>query len=62
MGRLESLNFDFGAVNFDTMKQIFSVKASEPLIPQGFLDIEKARWFCIKTIVSFFDRKFPIEI
>ena len=43
MGRLESPNFDFGVVNFDTMKLIFYVIMSETLIPQGFLNIEKER-------------------
>ena len=43
MGRFESLNFDFGVVNFDTMKLIFYAIMSEALIPQGFLDIEKER-------------------
>ena len=43
MGGLESLNFDFRVVNFDTMKLIFCAIMSEALIPQGFLDIEKER-------------------
>ena len=43
MGRLESPNFDFGVVNFDTMKLIFSAKVLETLITQDFLDIEKER-------------------
>ena len=43
MGRLESLNFDFRKVNFDTMKLIFCVKTEEPLMPQGFWSIEKER-------------------
>ena len=42
-GGLESLNFDYGVVNFDTMKLIFSAKVLETLMPQGFLDIDKAR-------------------
>ena len=43
MGGLESLNFGFRVVNFDTMKLIFCAIMSEALIPQGFLDIEKER-------------------
>ncbi len=43
MGRLESLNFDFGVVNFATMKLIFCVKTAEILILQGFSEIEKER-------------------
>lgn len=35
MGMLESLNFDFVVVYFDTMKLIFSAKVSETLMPQG---------------------------
>ena len=42
-GELKSLNFDFGVVNFDTMKLIFYAIISETLMPQGFLDIEKER-------------------
>ena len=41
MGKLESLNFDPGVVDFDTKKLIFCVKTAEPLIPQGFWSIEK---------------------
>lgn len=43
MGRLESLNFDFCAFNFDTMKLIFYSIVAQTLIPQGFSDIEKER-------------------
>ena len=43
MGGLESLNFDFGVINFDTMKLIFSAIVSQILMPQGFLYIEKER-------------------
>lgn len=43
MGMLESLNFDFVVVYFDTMKLIFSAKVSETLMPQGFSRIEKER-------------------
>ena len=42
-GGFESLNFEFGVGNFDTMKLIFSAKVSENLIQQGFSDIEKER-------------------
>ena len=43
MGRLESLNFDFGVSNFDTMKLIFCAKASKRFMPEWFTDIEKER-------------------
>ena len=43
MERFESLNFDIGVINFDTMKLIFYAIMSQALIPQGFLDIEKER-------------------
>ena len=43
MGRFESLNFEFGMINFDTIKLIFYVIMSEILILQGFLSIEKER-------------------
>ena len=42
-GGVESPNFDFHVVNFDTMKLIFCAIMSEALISQGFLDIEKER-------------------
>ena len=42
-GRLKSRNFDFGVVNFDTMKLIFYAIVLETLMPQGFLDREKER-------------------
>ena len=42
-GGLESLNFDFCVVYFDTMKRIFYAIVLETFIPQGFWDIEKAR-------------------
>lgn len=35
-GRMESLNFDFEVVNFDTMKLIFCVKTAETFMPKGF--------------------------
>ena len=43
IGGVESPNFDFYVVNFDTMKLIFCVKTAEPLIPQWFWGIEKER-------------------
>ena len=42
-GGLESSNFDFCVVNFDTMKLIFYAIMSKTIIPQSFLDIEKER-------------------
>ena len=43
MGGLESPNFEFVIVNFDTMKLIFYAIVSKALILQDFLDIEKER-------------------
>ena len=43
MGTLESPNFDFGVVNSDTMKLIFSTIVLQIFMPQGFLGIEKER-------------------
>ena len=45
IGRLESLNFDFGVVNFDTMKLIFGAETAETVMLQGFLNVEKERKF-----------------
>ena len=39
----KSFNFNFSAFNFDTIKLIFSAKASQTLMPQSFLEIEKER-------------------
>ena len=39
----ESPNFDFGEVDFDTMKRIFCTETVENLMPQGFGNIEKER-------------------
>ena len=41
--RFESLNFDFGAVNYDTMKLIYYAEMAEILVWHGFLEIEKER-------------------
>ena len=43
LDRLESPNFDFCVVNFDTMKLIFYSVVSKKLILHGFLGIEKER-------------------
>ena len=37
--KFKSLNFDFGVVNFDTMKLIFCAKVAKSLIQQGFSEI-----------------------
>ena len=51
MGRFKSSRFDFYGVNYDTMKLFYYAEMAETLMLQGFLDKEKARWFCLKTIV-----------
>ena len=51
MGGFKSSNFNSRAVNFDTMKLIYCVEAPKSLVAEGFSNIEKARWFRIKTIV-----------
>ncbi len=51
IGEFKSSHFDFREVNFDTMKLFHYVNMAVALMPQGFWDIEKARWFRIKTIV-----------
>ena len=51
MGRPESSNIDFRAINFNTMKQTNYAEVPKSLMLQEFWNIEKARWFRIKTIV-----------
>ena len=51
IGEFKSSHFDFREVNFDTMKLFHYAEMVENLMAQGFSDIEKARWFRIKTIV-----------
>ena len=60
MGGLESLNFDFGVINFDTMKLIFSAIVSQILMPQGFLYIEKERKLQYQWYYNF--RSYVVEM
>jgi len=51
MAGFKSSNSDSRPVNSGTMKLTTCSKVVESLMAQGFLAIEKARWFRIKTIV-----------
>ena len=51
MGRLESLNFDFRKVNFDTMKFFLFTKVAKTLVASHFWQKEKERKYRINTCV-----------
>ena len=53
----KSSHFDFCGVNFDTMKLFHYANMAVAHMLQGFWDIEKARWFRIKTIALIWRRR-----